>query len=154
MIAPRRCVNRVVLRRSRALVALSASFGVGVLVGPAGAAGAVQCGQPSSTCIWTLPSYYGVQNYFTNQNATWLSTLAVKNDDSSWSNNGSSGRRFRVFRSGNYGGNTGTAIWTICISQGVDLASSAYGNDGESNDWPTSCANNNPNGRPTTWAGA
>lgn len=82
-------------------------------------------------CVWKNTNFTGAGPYkFFGWNSSWAS-YGIENQDSSWWNNGTSGRQARIWTSR---GCSGDYMW---VPRGVGFNSwPQYSDRGSSNDWP------------------
>jgi Peptidase inhibitor family I36 len=120
------------MRASRLLLALvMAAALVAFLPGPVARAVPSDC-PAGALCVYWYANYGAPRFKFFDRNASWQ-YWTIEDDDSSWCNNGTTGRLARVWTGRNFTGAWQKFARGACWPHDAD-----YDNRGSSNDWPWS----------------
>jgi hypothetical protein len=84
-----------------------------------------------AACIYRDINYSPTPYKFYGANASWGPWPGIENDDSSWCNNGTTGRLARIWTGRNY-----TGAWFVLPKGSCVPRDPEYDNRGSSNDWP------------------
>ena len=105
---------------------------MGVLAAPTAEAAPNGCASGALGVYWDT-FYRGGKYQFFGNNPSW-GAYAIENDDSSWFNNGTSGKAVRVYDDRGYGGGS------TCFARGTgDRIAAAVDDRGSSNQWVSRC---------------
>lgn len=123
------------MRKSVQAAFFGTSLAAALIVGTSEPASAAPPGCPAGAlCVYRDVNYAWGPYKFFGTNDSWHQ-WAIADRDSSWFNNGTSGRRARVWE---HVGRSGRV--EVCIARGTGIANQWWFDDmGSSNDWPWGC---------------
>src|SRR5262245_39964620 len=114
-------------------LAIVASAMLAAVLGAPSPAQAVPANCPAADlCAYWNSNYNPNPSKFEHTNASW-GPWAIEDDDSSWCNNGTSGRLARVWTGRNW-----TGAWQAFAKGACWPFDADYNDKGSSNDWPWS----------------
>ncbi len=123
---------RIKLMRRAVVTAVVASTAA-LTLGAAPAQAAPSGCQYGALCVYWNTGYGGAQSQFFGSNPSW-GAYSIEDDDSSWFNNGTTGKGARIFDNRSHSG--GSKCYDMGDGEGYAVA---VDDRGSSNSWPLRC---------------